>query len=52
MLKPLTVWIMTDCGKLFKKWGYKNTLPATCEIFMHAKKPQLEPDMEQQTGFK
>ena len=22
MLKPLTVWIITNCGKLLKKWEY------------------------------
>ena len=22
MAKPLTVWIMTKCGKLFKRWEY------------------------------
>ena len=22
MPKPLTVWIMTKCGKLFKRWEY------------------------------
>ena len=25
MLKPLTVWITTDCGKLFKRWEYQAT---------------------------
>ena len=29
MLKPLTVWITTNCGKLFKRWEYQNTLPAS-----------------------
>ena len=23
MAKPLTVWITINCGKLFKRWGYK-----------------------------
>ena len=27
--KPLTVWITTNCGKFFKKWKYKATLPAS-----------------------
>ena len=22
MLKPLTVWITTNCGKFFKRWEY------------------------------
>ena len=25
-LKPLTVWITTNCGKFFKRWGYQTTL--------------------------
>ena len=29
MLKSLTVWITTNCGKLFKKWEYLTTLPAS-----------------------
>ena len=28
MLKPLTVWITTNCGKFFKRWEYQITLPA------------------------
>ena len=28
MLKPLTVWITTNCGKFLKKWEYQTTLPA------------------------
>ena len=49
MLKPLTVWITTNCGKFFKKWEYQTTLPASC---IQVKKQQLEMDMEQQTGSK
>jgi len=30
MSKPLTVWIMTNCGQFFKRWEYKTTLPASC----------------------
>ena len=29
MLKPLTVWITINCGKLFKRWEYQTTLPAS-----------------------
>ena len=30
MLKPLTVWITTNCGKFFKRWEYWTTfLPAS-----------------------
>ena len=28
MLKPLTVWIITNCGKFLKRWEYEVTLPA------------------------
>ena len=31
-LKPLTVWIMTNCGKFLKRWEYQTILPATKEI--------------------
>ena len=50
--KPLTVWITTNCGKLFKRWEYQTTWPASWEICMQVKKQQLELDMEQQTGSK
>ena len=45
--KPLTVWITTNCGKLFKRWEYQTTLPASWEIYMQIKKQQLELNMEQ-----
>ena len=32
MPKPLTVWITTNCGKFFKMWECKATLPASWEI--------------------
>ena len=47
MLKPLTMWITTNCGKFFKRWKYQTTLLASWEICMQVKKQQLEPDMEQ-----
>ena len=28
-VKPLIVWITTDCGKFFKRWEYQTTLPAS-----------------------
>ena len=37
-LKPLTVWIITNCGKLFKRWEYQTTLPASCETCTQVKK--------------
>ena len=46
------VWITTNCGKFLKRWEYQTTLPASWEMCMQVKKQQLEPDMEQQTGFK
>ena len=29
MLKPLTVWITKNFGKVFKRWVYQTTLPAS-----------------------
>ena len=52
MLKPLTVWITTNCGKFLKRWEYQTTLPAFCETCMQVKNQQLEPDLEQQIGSK
>ena len=52
MLKPLTVWIIKNCRKFFKRWEYQTTLPASWEICMQVKEQQLEPDMEQRTGTK
>ena len=47
MLKPLAVWITTNCGKFFRRWEYQTTWPASWEICMQVKKQQLESDMEQ-----
>ena len=52
MLKPLTMWITTNCGKLFKRWEYQTTKPASWEICMQVKKQHLELDVEEQTGSK
>ena len=38
--------------KILKEMEIQTTLPASWEICMQVKKQQLEPDMEQQTGFK
>ena len=51
MLKPLTVWITTNC-EIFLKWEHHTTLPASREICMQEKKQQLELNMEQQTSSK
>ena len=29
MLKTLTVWITANCGKFYKRWEYRTTLPAS-----------------------
>ena len=50
MLKSLTVWITTNCGKFLKRWEYHTTLPACWETCMQVKKQQLELDVEQWTG--
>ena len=52
MMKPLTVWITTNCEKFFKRWEYQTTWPASWEICMQVKKQQLEMDMKQWTGSK
>ena len=46
------VWITTNCGKFLNRWEYQTTLLASWEICTHAKKQQLEVDMEQWTGSK
>ena len=38
MLKPLTVWIIRNCGKVLKKWEYQTTLPVFWETCMQVKK--------------
>ena len=52
MLKPLTVWITTNCGKFLERWEYQTTLPVFLEICMQVRKQQKVVDMEQQTGSK
>ena len=49
-LKPLTVWITTNCGQFLKRREYQTSLTASCKTCMQVKKQQLESDMEQQTG--
>ena len=51
-LKPLTLWIILNCGIFLKRWEYQTTLPVSWETCMWVKKQQLEPDMEQRTGSK
>ena len=45
-LKPLTMWITTNCGKFLKRWKYQTTSSTW------VKKQQLEPDMEKLTSSK
>ena len=45
--KPLTVWIIRNCGKLLKKWEYQTILPVSWETCLQVKKQQLEASMEQ-----
>ena len=47
MPKPLTVWVIINSGKLWKRWKYQTTWPASWEICMQVRKQQLELDMEQ-----
>ena len=50
--KSLTVWIIINCGKFFKRWEYQTTWPASLEMYTLVRKQQLELHMEQQTGSK
>ena len=52
MPKPLTVWIIINCGKFLERWEYQTTWPASWETYTQVRKQQLELDMEQQTGSK
>ena len=49
-LKPLTLWITTNCGKFLKRWEYQTTLPVSWGTCMQVKKQQLELNMQQWTG--
>ena len=50
MLKLLTVWITTNCGKFLKRWEYQTIFPASWKTCMQVKKQALELHMEQQIG--
>ena len=52
VLKLLTMWLTTNCGKFLKRWEYQTTLPVSDKTCMQVKKQQLEPGMEQWTGSK
>ena len=51
-LKSLTVWIITDCRKLLKRWGYQTILLDSWETTVRVKKQQSEPCMEQLDWFR
>ena len=51
-LKPLTVWITINCGKLLNRQEYQTTLSASWKTCMQVKKQQLESYMKQHTGSK
>ena len=38
MSKPLTVWITINCGKVWKRWEYQTTWPASWETCMQVRK--------------
>ena len=38
MLKPLSVWITTNCGKFLKRQEYQTTIPVSWETCMQVKK--------------
>ena len=50
-LKPLTVWITTNCGKLLET-RIPDHLTCLLRNLYAGQKQQLEPDMEQRTGSK
>ena len=46
------MWIITNCGKLLKRWEYQTILPVSWEPCMQVKKQQLESCMEQLIGLR
>ena len=36
--KPLTVWIIINCGRFWKRWEYQTTWPVSWEICMQVRK--------------
>ena len=47
MPKPLTVWIIINCGKFWKRWESQTTWLPSWETCMQVRKQQLELDMLQ-----
>ena len=52
MQKSLSVWITTNCGKFFKRWGYQTILPVSWEMCYVGQEATVELDMDQVTGSK
>ena len=52
MLKPLTMWVTTNCGKFLKKMGILDHLSCIPRNLYAGQEVPVEPDMEQWTGFK
>ena len=46
-LKPLAVWITTNCGKFLNTWEYQGHLTCLLRNLYAGHKQQLEVDMEQ-----
>ena len=46
MLKPLIVWITTNCGKFFKRQEYQTALLVSWDTWMCVKEQRLELDLE------
>ena len=51
-LKPLTLWITTNCEKFSKRREYQTNLSASLETYMQVNKHHWEMCMEQWTGSK
>ena len=51
-VKPLTVWITTNCGKFLKEMGIPDLLTCLLRNRYAIKNHQLKPDVEQWTASK
>ena len=49
-IKAFDCVVITNCGKLSKRWGYQTILPVPWETCMWVKKQQLEPCKKQLIG--
>ena len=46
VLKPLNMWIPTNCGKFLKRWEYQTTLPVCMLVAQSCPTHQAAPSME------